>query len=96
MKSIKVKSSQGLAKALKISESRALEARFKVQLILAISKEVENRDLTHLQVAELSGQPRSAITGILSGSLQKVTLDRLLRIAEAVGLTVEWKIRHAS
>jgi hypothetical protein len=33
--------------------------------------------------------PRSAVTGILSGSLQKVTIDRVLRLLEAAGLAAD-------
>jgi hypothetical protein len=35
---------------------------------------------------------RSAVTGILSGSLQKITIDRILRLVEAVGLLPELKL----
>ncbi len=43
-----------------------------------------------------SGIPRSAVTGILSGSLQKVTLNRVLRLVEGVGLTAEIKVKEAA
>jgi len=43
-----------------------------------------------------SGLPRSAVTGILSGSLQKVTLDRILKLVEAVGLDAEIKVNKAA
>jgi predicted RNase H-like HicB family nuclease len=41
--------------------------------------------LTHADLAERSGLPRTAVTGILSGSLQKVMIDRVLRLVEAAG-----------
>ena len=37
-----------------------------------------------------------AVTGILSGSLQKVTIDRVLRLVEAAGLEAEIRIRRAT
>ena len=40
--------------------------------------------------------PRSAVTGILSGSLQKVTIDRVLKIIEAVGLTAEIRVKNST
>jgi predicted XRE-type DNA-binding protein len=43
-----------------------------------------------------SGLPRSAVTGILSGSLQKVTIDRVLRLVEAAGLTVNVRVQAAA
>ena len=35
-------------------------------------------------------------SGVLSGSLQKVTIDRILRLVEAVGLEAEIKVRRAA
>jgi predicted XRE-type DNA-binding protein len=68
-------------------KSRGLEAVLKAQLIVAVLREVDRRGLTHAELAAHSGVSRSAVTGILSGSLQKVTIDRvLLRLVEAAGL----------
>jgi predicted XRE-type DNA-binding protein len=85
-----------LAKKLKISKSRALEAILKANLIDAVLKVADQEGITHALIAQRSGLPRSAVTGILSGSLQKVTLDRILRLVEAVGLTAEFKIRKVA
>jgi predicted XRE-type DNA-binding protein len=81
---------------LNISKSRGLEAVMKARLIAAVLKEAERRHLTHAQLAEASGLSRSAVTGILSGSLQKVTIDRVLRLVEAAGLEAEVKVRRAA
>lgn len=85
-----------LAKRLRIPKSRALEAVLKAQLIAAIVREVGHRRLTHAELAERSGLPRSAVTGILSGSLQKVTIDRVLRLLEAAGLEARIKVSRAA
>lgn len=85
-----------LAKQLGIPKGRGLEAVLKAQLIAAIVREIGRRDLTHVEVATRSGLPRSAVTGILSGSLQKVTIDRVLRLLEAVGLEASLKVRRAA
>lgn len=85
-----------LAKKLKISGSRALEATLKADLIDAILRATQRSGLTHVELAKRSGLPRSAVTGILSGSLQKVTLNRILKLVEAVGLTAEIKIKKAA
>jgi hypothetical protein len=42
----------------------------KARLIAAVSREVERQKVTHAELAQRSGLPRSAVTGILSGSLQ--------------------------
>jgi len=85
-----------LARQLGIPKSRGMEAVLKAQLIAAIVHEVRRRGITHAEVAARSGLPRSAVTGILSGSLQKVTIDRVLRLLEAVGLEASVKVRRAA
>lgn len=85
-----------LAKQLGIPKRRGVEAVLKAQLIAAIAREVDRLGMTHAKLAARSGLARSAVTGILSGSLQKVTIDRLLRIAEAVGLEAEIRVRRAA
>lgn len=93
---MKKSTSAELAKKLNISKSRSLESIIKADLITAILKASKEQELTHAEIAKRSGLPRSAVTGILSGSLQKVTLDRILRLIEAVGLTVETKVKKAA
>ncbi len=85
-----------LSRMLSIPKSRALEATLKAQLIAAVVREVGRRGLTHAELAHRSGLPRSAVTGILAGSLQRVTIDRLLRLVEAAGLEAAVRIRRAA
>ena len=68
----------------------------KAQLIAAVVREAGRRRLTHVELAARSGLPRSAVTGILSGSLQKVTIDRVLRLVEADGLEADIRVRRAA
>ena len=93
---MKTTNSQDLARKLKISKSRGLEAVLKADLIDAVLKAIRSSNLTHAEIAKISGLPRSAVTGILTGSLQKVTLDRILRLVEAVGLTAEVRVKKAA
>jgi predicted XRE-type DNA-binding protein len=93
---MKKTSATHLAKELNVSKSRGLEAVMKAQLISAVLREVDRHSLTHARLAKLSGLPRSAVTGILSGSLQKVTIDRVLRLVEAAGLEAEVKVHRAA
>ena len=96
MKKVRRTSPAHLARQLSIPKSRGVEAVLKAQLIAAIVREVRRRELTHADVAVRSGLPRSAVTGILSGSLQKVTIDRVLRLLEAVGLEANIRVRRAA
>jgi predicted XRE-type DNA-binding protein len=85
-----------LARKLGIPASRGIEAVIKAQLISAITKAIEREGLTHAEVARRAGLPRSAVTGILSGSLQRVTIDRVLRLVDAIGLVAEVRVRRAA
>jgi len=89
-------SAHRLAQLLAIPRSRGLEAVVKARLVSAVLREVDRKRLTHAELAARSGLPRSAVSGILSGSLQKVTIDRLLRLVEAAGLEADIRVRRAA
>lgn len=84
------------AKDLGLPMERGLVAEMKAKLTKEIIKDISKRGLTHKEVSELSGVPRSAVTGIINGSLQKVSLDRLIRILGSLGKTFELKIKTAA
>ena len=48
--------------------------------------------MTHQQAAEKSDVGRTVITAIMNGNLQKITTDRLIDIAQGLGLKVQLKI----
>ena len=89
-------SSKRLARQLNLPASRTSEAVVKAQLIAAVVKEAKRRGLTHAELAKVSGLTRSTVTGILSGSLQRVTIDRVLRLVDAAGLEAEVKVHRAA
>ena len=85
-----------LSKKLKISPAKGNEAVIKARLISSLINAIEENNFTHADVARISAVPRSAVTGILSGSLLKVSLERVLRLLEAVNLTVHVTVRKAA
>lgn len=93
---MKKTTSSDLSKKLNISKARSLGAVLKAELISAILKASKEQELTHAEISKRSGLPRSAVTGILSGSLQKITIDRVLKLLESVGLTLETRIKKAA
>ena len=93
---MKKTSGSDLAKQLSISPARGMEAVIKAQLITAVLKAAEKLNLTHAELARRSGLPRSAVTGILSGSLQKITIDRVLKLVEAADLVAEVRVKSAA
>ena len=82
-----------LSRKLGVSPARGMEAVIKAQLIDAVLRVVERQSMTHTELARRSGLSRSAVTGILSGSLQKVTIDRVLRLVEAARLVAEVRVK---
>lgn len=85
-----------IGEMLNVSPARGMEAVIKAQLISGVLRAIQKLGLTHQELAKRSGLPRSAVTGILTGSLQKVTIDRVLRLVEAVGLVAEVKLKKAA
>jgi predicted XRE-type DNA-binding protein len=89
-------SGPALARELGLPAARGMEAILKAKMISAVLKAIEEQGITHAEVARRSGVPRSAVTGILSGGMQKVTIDRVLRLVEAVGLVADIRMRRAA
>lgn len=96
MKSKKYDSVKEIAKDLGLDPKIGELAVLKAELTLEILKIIQKKGLTHKEVSELSGVPRSSVTGILNGSLQKVTLDRLIRILISLGKSLSIKIKDAA
>ena len=92
MKSKRYEDMKDIAKDLGLDPKMGELAQLKADLTKEIIKTIENKELTHQEVAELSGAPRSAVTGIVNGSLQKVTVDRLMRILLSLGNKVSVKV----
>ena len=93
---MKKSSGKVLSKKLGISPARGMEAVIKAKLIDAVLREAERQGLTHAELASRSGLSRSVVTGILSGSLQKVTIDRVLRLVEAAELVADVTVKSAA
>jgi len=89
-------SANQLAKKLKISRHRGLEAVIKAQLTAGITEVIQRQRITHQELAKRSGLSRTTVTGILSGSLQRVSIDRILRLVEAAGLVAEVRLKKAA
>jgi predicted XRE-type DNA-binding protein len=83
---------EDFSKSIGVSKRRSTESKLKAKLVAAIRREITAQDLSHAKVAKLAGVARTNITGIISGSVSSVTLDRLVRIAGALVLSMELEI----
>jgi len=96
MKSKTYKNLSDLAVDLGLPADRGDVAEMKAKFVFEIIKSIKKQGLTHQEVSDLSGVPRSAVTGIVNGSLQKVSIERLIRILSTLGKRVEFKVRSAA
>jgi len=85
-----------LAADLELPRSRGIRAVVKARLISAVLAETDRQGLTHAELARRARIPRSTATGISSGSLQRVGIDRILRLVEAVGLEAGIRVHRAA
>ncbi len=93
MKKHVIKNTKDLSKILGLPDSDAIEAEFKAELMTKIRKQVNKLGLTHQQVADISGVGRTTITGIVNCSIQRITIDRLIRVLISLGISPEIKYK---
>ena len=71
-------------------------SKMKTKLKKRIIQETESKGLSAVELAEISGLSRTVVSGILNGSLLSVSLERLIRLASALELTVDLNIKNAA
>jgi predicted XRE-type DNA-binding protein len=96
MKNKKFENPDEFGKSIGVSSDRQSVSRMKTKIKQRILSAVEAKGLSAAEVAKSSGLSRTVISGILHGSLQSVSLERLIRLAAAVDLEIELSIREAA
>ncbi|PIT99088.1 MAG: hypothetical protein COT74_11605 [Bdellovibrionales bacterium CG10_big_fil_rev_8_21_14_0_10_45_34] len=81
-----------LCSLLGLPESEAPKLRMRLDLAKAIRKTIEKKELTHAQASVKTGIGRTVITAIMNGNLDKISTDRLIDIAQALGLKLHLKV----
>lgn len=66
------------------------------KLAKSIRKTIEKLKLTHVEAAEKTGMGRTVITAVMNGNLNKISTDRLIDIAQALGLKFQLKCPQAA
>lgn len=81
-----------LSEAVTPVERSVIESEKKYyELVVTLKEKRESLGLTQEKLAQLSNLPRTTITKVESGS-RNATLETILRIAEALGTSVELKL----
>jgi predicted XRE-type DNA-binding protein len=81
-----------LTKLLDLPKVEAAKIEMRTDLVVAIRKTVAKRGLTHAAAAKLAGVGRTVITAILNGNTTHVSTDRLIDIAQNLGLRVTLRV----
>ena len=94
MKSIPHEAGSGNVFAdLGFSPAATAELTVKSTLISAIGDTIRERDLTQQQAAALCGTDQPTLSKVLRGRMESVTIDRLAAWLNALGRTVEIRVR---
>lgn len=96
MKLHKYKNIDEFGEALGIPKERIAISKMKTQLKKRIIQEAEDKNLSAAEIAATSGLARTVVSGILNKSLQSVSFERLLKLAVALDLKIELKIKPAA
>lgn len=91
-KTIDVKNLEELCSVLGLPISAVPKLRIRLDLASGIRSAIEKNHLTHGQVASMTGIGRTVITAVMNGNLNKISTDRLIDIAQGLGLKIELKV----
>ena len=96
MKRHAVKGAKDLSKLLGLSEADAIEAEIKGDMMKKIRELVAKEGLTHQEVSDMSGVGRTVVTQIVNCSIQRITIDRLVKVLISLGITPQIKYKKAA
>ncbi|NJL25884.1 MAG: XRE family transcriptional regulator [Calothrix sp. SM1_5_4] len=86
------KNAKELCRIMGLPESEASKIEMRTQLTVAIKRSIEKQKLTHAQAATKAGVGRTVITAIVNGNLHRISTDRLIDVAQNLGLKVQLKV----
>jgi predicted XRE-type DNA-binding protein len=86
------KNIEELCSLMGLPESEAPKIKIRLGLAKAIRRAVEKKELTHVEASEKAGVGPTVMTAIMNGNLDKISTDRLIDIAQALGLRLQLKV----
>ena len=96
MKNKEFKDIDDFGRFLGLSEEQIKIADLKSKLKKRIILESRKQKLSNTGLAKLSGLTRTVVSGIVNGSLQSVSIERLIRLALALKLSVNISVKKAA
>ena len=89
---LEAKSAKELCRLMGLPESEAPKVEMRTQLVVAIKRAIEKQKLTQAQAAVKADVGRTVITAIVNGNLHRISTDRLIDVAQNLGLKVQLKV----
>jgi len=86
------KNIEELCSLMGLPESEAPKIKIRLGLAKAIRRAVEKKELTHVEASEKANIGRTVMTAIMNGNLDKISTDRLIDIAQALGLRLQLRV----
>ena len=78
--------------ALENSPAEAMNMKARSDIMIAIRDAVDSWGITQTESAKRLGITQPRMNDLLRGRIDKFSLDALMNLATAAGLTVEWRI----
>ncbi len=89
---LEAKNTKDLCRILGLSEKEAPKIEMRRNLMIAIKRSIEENEWTHQEAADHVEVGRTVITAIVNGNLEKISTDRLIDIAQGLGLKLTLKV----
>jgi predicted XRE-type DNA-binding protein len=96
VKPVVARDAKELAKALGLSPADGVEIEIRSDLNDKIIQVVNQRGLTHSQVAKLARTSRTRITAILNRNTHDISTDLMLRVLAALGVHAKLQFKKAA
>jgi predicted XRE-type DNA-binding protein len=80
---------------LGFSRSEATALKFKADLLDAIREEVGRRKYTQRQLVDILDEHQPAISNLLQGKIDQVSIEKLLRYSDRLGIRARLKVLPA-
>jgi len=80
---------------LGFTRSEATALRIKADLLDAIRGEIERRNYTQGQLVEILDEHQPAVSNLMRGRINQVSIERLLRYSDRLGMRAKLKVLPA-
>jgi predicted XRE-type DNA-binding protein len=80
---------------LGFSRSEATALKFKADLLDALRAEIERRNYTQRQLVEILDEHQPAVSNLILGKINQVSIEKLLRYSDRLGMRAQLKVLPA-